>query len=182
MSALRADKLIATGCGVGVLLLLAAQEKAWPWLITPSTQPGAAAALPVAGTPPAADRDVPTGCPAEAPAGVPGPGPRSPAKPARPPLALSSVLPDAIAARWAGPLARAVREERIGRCEEVTARGPLHPGSAGPDELPAADWPPPWLAGPWQPVAGGLRPGGPAHAFRHPALGTSLSETGPPRS
>ena len=176
MSRFWADKFIRISGGLALLLLLAAEQKVCPSLMTPpsgATSPGSAREL----DDPAATR-LPAG-PAEP---APTDGEQSSRK--RPPLSLTSVLPDAVPARRVGPLSRAALEETFGRRYVTVARGPLNASEgAGVEWLPASTPAPPWRPeSEPPPILAADRPSAAVCSIRDPALETTLLRTGPPRS
>jgi hypothetical protein len=173
MRRLWTDRLVTISGGVAVLLLVAAQQKICPRLLTPPHSP-AKNGVSAGQTGPAT---APVG---QAPANPDGPGRPNPGQ-KRAPLALTNLLPDAIPARWASVPTRAALEEHVGWRDGLYALGPLTPPRSGaaPDQAAL----PPWLGLAAFPPAALIDAGGAPvrpEPHRHPALETVIRRTGPP--
>ncbi len=166
------------GGGLGLLLLLVAQQKVCPWVLSaPSASTRARHAPrsgPVAG-------DAPRACP----------GPAGPASPAgKPPMpaqrqaSISGLLVDAVPVRWPGLPNRATLEESVGWREGTVARGPLDTSTGSSAALPVAILPDlHWPADHSDPCGRFLSIfQGVSSPIRDPALSTVLLRTGPPRT
>jgi len=163
MLTLRADKWLSVGAGFGLLLLISAQQRFCPWLMTtPPPEPGTEAA------------------PAERTAGS---SERSEHK--RPQSRLPYLLPDSNAAtpRGTAGSSQAALRLRNGWCDGICSCGPRQALAGSPNLPPAI--PPDHLA--WhcfqQPVAPPLLTVGErARPGADPAIATCIARTGPPRA
>lgn len=160
-----AGQLLQGTCAIGLLLVVATEQKMCTWAPPPSVE------KPAAGDTASAR--------AEAPRGAAGrSAPASPGR--RPPLTLATALPDVISVRWDE------RGVRVVRCPRDQHTGDAGSGAASADarstgdfhKLPAAPLrcealriPPQWAA------AGGER----ILSGRAALLASSISPTGPPR-
>jgi len=125
MSRLRVDKFARVTAGLGLLVLLAAQEKLGPWALTP---PPASEASAKASDPP--------DTPADGDADVPEQS-TDDHKPKK--ISLQFVVPDAAAPRWAASWHQAELRLSGGARDGVVAcgqRDSIGPGAAANDALP----------------------------------------------
>ena len=152
------DKLVRIAGSFTLLLLLAVQEKACPWLLIPPT-------------PVERQTDADSDPTDESEGG----------KSKSAPLSLITALPDVMPARWPAMPTRGSLEETAGWRSGTFARGPLSPPADQSQQAPAhAPWPcwPTTL----RPTASGelVRPLVAVQPEIDPALGTVLLRTGPP--
>lgn len=167
MLILRTEHWLRVGAGFGLLLLLATQEKLCPWVLTPPSE-----------TP--SDAVDASAAPPDAPAPAEDADPSRDARTKRkaPPLPL--LLPDATAPRWPAFFGDVSVDHVISARNGVVACGFNRPPPA-PAPSPAA------VVSTWRRLDTALLdflPARPATARRvpaHPALGTTLLRTGPPR-
>ncbi|MGD8450488.1 MAG: hypothetical protein PVJ57_01600 [Phycisphaerae bacterium] len=160
-----ADKLISIGGGVALLLLLAVQEKVCPQLLEPPAAPAKSRAATPA-----------------TPAQPQTPEQDGSTEPEPIPLTLTSVLPDAVPARWSGLPSRASVRDTAGWCSGVSARQPLLPPASAAGPFVDLDATPFWRLAQWLPTPEGTLPRGDAPPVRDPALHTVLTRTGPPQA
>ncbi len=160
MPRLPTDKLLRLGAGMAVLLWAAAEENVCARLLQPPVRSADAAA-----------RRSADGAPDGQPAG-------GQKRAAREPLTISSVLPDAVPARWLGHAQRGARVEALGHRDGTVAEGPLHFTSHSSAEFSAGHgWPS------WTPQCAFRAPTPPVTTCKShmdPAVRTVLRRTGPP--
>jgi hypothetical protein len=154
MLSLRTDKWVRVGCGLGILLLLAAQEQFCPWLSNPPQQQKGA-------EPP----------PGEA---------QKPNKRPKPDLSLvlRDTLPPPKPAAWAQTTLR----QAIGARDGVVSCGLRNPPVASNAPLAAGEILPGWHSL-QMPLAAGsvINPCNSRVPPPHPAVYTCITRTGPPR-
>lgn len=163
MLTIRADKSTRLACGLGLVLLVAAQEKAWPWLLeVPETPQRDTRATSTPATPGDDDGDK-----------------SDSEKKARPPL--PHVVPDAPVPRWPAGWAEATARQALGVRDGVVSCGPREGGHQHVSPVaipPTTAW--------WQMLTGHApNPIVAAQSVQHvsdPALAVCIRRTGPPRA
>lgn len=158
----RLDKWARLGAGLGVILLLVAQEKVWPWIARP--QPTAdATQVAETQTPPASNPE---------PSDDSDQAPHS--KRVLPHLTLEAAFP-----RWASGFDAAARHEALQERDGVIAAGSLRPTATATPNDTNDD-----VAALWRVQLVIQRLAAPATARAalppHPALHSVLQRTGPP--
>lgn len=156
---LRVNKWMRVGAGFGLLLLLAAQEKLCPWLLTPPSESDPNAAGPQRPQPDADEEPRKRGA-----------------------KHLPYVLPDATAPRWPATWKQITLRQTTGWHDGVVSCGERNPstgGSAPVQGTPADPWAWHCFLQPVQP-RGLIQPLDSAVTPVDPAVRTSISRTGPP--
>jgi len=158
MLSLRTDRCVRVGAGLGLLLLLAAQEKACPWLVTAPVKP---------------ERG--TGAAPAPPGNEPKPHKRAK-------KSLPHLLPDTPTLRRSAATSQITLRQTAGARDGVVSCGQRDPLSAGGNSATLAGGDPYG----WQLLLGAMRPAGwvlpPARDFRpmDAAVRTCIRPTGPP--
>lgn len=179
MHRLWADKALRISGGLAVLILLTAEEKLCPWLLTPPINAASRAAgqektgsgrEPISNLPGDADS-----LPDRA-----GPASPNPAAPAQPTGQPHSLWFDAVPVRSAGQLSGMTLKGLALSREGTVARGPLQQGANAPAWPAVSAWPH-WNPLSEPPPVAAILPAWVGHPIaRDPALLTSLMRTGPP--
>lgn len=156
MLALRADKWVRVSSGLGLLVLLAAQEKAYPWLAHTVTEEAPAATT-----------------------SAPGEGEDASGKPA--PKRLPHLLPDPPTPRWPAGWQHGVLRQFGGTRDSIVCCGECRPTTGASTWLPGTSDPCAWRA--LEPLCRSLdmnRPTTSAPPARDPAVTSAIARTGPP--
>lgn len=156
MLALRADKWVRVSSGLALLVLLAAQEKAYPWLVHTATED----APPTAVT-------------------VPSEGADNSDKPE--PKRLPHLLPDPPTPRWPAGWQHGVLRQFGGTRDSIVCCGECRPTTGASTWLPETSAHSAWRA--LEPLRASLDTNGPtitAPPARDPAVTSAITRTGPP--
>lgn len=125
MLTFRADKWLRIGAGLGLVLLLAAQEKVWPWALRAAP----------------AESDVEPRQPQPAPPTDPASSSDAEKKPTK--VLLPHLVPDATVPRWAVARDLTLRSTAPGARDGVVARGPrdtIHGPAVAPRPFNTPTW------------------------------------------
>ncbi|MBP7744563.1 MAG: hypothetical protein KA383_00425 [Phycisphaerae bacterium] len=156
MLALRADKWVRVSSGLALLVLLAAQEKAYPWLAHTVTEEAPATT-----------------------ASVPDDGEDATDKPA--PKRLPHLLPDPPTPRWPAGWQHGVLRQFGGTRDSIVCCGECRPTTGASAWLPETSDACAWRA--LEPLRESLDTNGPttiAPPARDPAVTSAITRTGPP--
>jgi len=159
---MRVDKWTRLACGLGLVLLVAAQEKVWPWLVEVPPAPRQDARAPSVPAAPADDDHA-----------------GEPEKKAKPPL--PHVVPDAPVPRWPAGWAEGTARDTLSVRDGVVSRGPR---AGGHPHAPVGDFH--RARATWRALAGDAPAPDvaacPAEPMPDRVLSTCIRRTGPPHA